>query len=172
MSTDAQNDSLFTRLYRSWFGIRLVGPYTSGTGGANERRDEADRQSVHRPFVRDIDRPWMIGRFLRPDLRAPAAGFIAAGRSRGAGARAFGAAIADPAGDCVSGVRPGFDQRRRERAYRDGSPRTRHSVHQRAPLRFRAGRISGRRWSRNSTAGPTGLYLTYWMLALALSPWR
>src|SRR5262245_42224759 len=106
MSTDAQNDSLFTRLYRSWFGVRLVGPYASGAGGANERRDEADQQPVHRPFVRDDDRlldDWAV---LRPDRRAPVAGFIAAGRGRGAGACAVGPAIADPAGvDHVSGGR-------------------------------------------------------------------
>src|SRR5262249_46489378 len=112
MSTDAQNDSLFTRFHRSWFGFGLVGSYAPGAGGADERRDEADQQPVHRPFVRDDDRLLDDRAVLRPDRRAPAAGLIAAGHGRGAGASAVGAAVANPACvDRIYGDRLGFDQR-------------------------------------------------------------
>src|SRR2546427_4940924 len=97
MLEDAQNDSLFARFHRSWFGYRLVGSDASGAGGANERRDESDQQSVPRPLIRDDDRLLDDRAVLRPDRRAPAAGFISAGGGGGAGAGAVGAAVADTA---------------------------------------------------------------------------
>ena len=63
MSTDAQNDSLFTRFYRSRFGVRLVGPYASGAGGANN----AEMKQISNLFIArsfgTLIGSWMIGRF-------------------------------------------------------------------------------------------------------------